>query len=345
MSLRWEIQPLSSFDSGEWQELYQRCSVQVPFYHLEFVVVLIEAYEHDKTKFLLKGFNGDKLEGLCLIETRTNKLGLKTVSIFASRGADHVYPLLIDNQEFKSMILFLKSKGLDQFYSTALHPIISELNSANEIIHWELKKFRSCPYLVLPSSSTEFYDSFKKKVRYNLKRELRIIQENGVILEEWNASKIRDANGLEILNALHAKRFKQKGQHSKFLEKKSQAFHSSIIKHAKEDSVLRMHVAIKDNRVIGALYGFIIDRKYLFFMQGFDPDYQNLSLGKSLVQWSILQGIEKGHTEYDFLRGRESYKVFWTKTVKPNYELRVSMSRRGMLFSSLLNLIKAIQGK
>jgi CelD/BcsL family acetyltransferase involved in cellulose biosynthesis len=63
-------------------------------------------------------------------------------------------------------------------------------------------------------------------------------------------------------------------------------------------------------RVVGVEIGLIDARRLYAWMDGYDPAYKNLGLGKIAVADGIRWSIETGRELFDFMVGDESYK-YW----------------------------------
>ncbi len=60
-------------------------------------------------------------------------------------------------------------------------------------------------------------------------------------------------------------------------------------------------------------YSFIYQKKVYCHSVGFDPDWSSYNVGSVLQLYAIEDAIRRGVIEFDFLRGSEEYKYYWTK--------------------------------
>jgi CelD/BcsL family acetyltransferase involved in cellulose biosynthesis len=65
------------------------------------------------------------------------------------------------------------------------------------------------------------------------------------------------------------------------------------------------------------------DRRWFYYLGGFDPDAAALSPGTLLVGHAIEQAQAEGAAVFDFLRGDEPYKQRWGATNQPMTTLRI----------------------
>ena len=65
-------------------------------------------------------------------------------------------------------------------------------------------------------------------------------------------------------------------------------------------------------QAVASVYGILHRDTFIYFQSGYDPEWRNRSVGLVLVGETFKDAIEAGLTEYDFLRGTETYKSDWT---------------------------------
>jgi CelD/BcsL family acetyltransferase involved in cellulose biosynthesis len=134
------------------------------------------------------------------------------------------------------------------------------------------------------------------------------------------------------LNRLHKLRMKEMGIESKFLKYDSQTFNKILQDHSSNPILIIQ--GLKDEEVIGTLYGFISKNRFVYFAAGFDPRYSKYSLGVVLIGKMMDYLIVHNFRYFDFLRGTEDYKFKWTKEINQNYAV--------YSFNSLLGRFKAM---
>jgi CelD/BcsL family acetyltransferase involved in cellulose biosynthesis len=102
-----------------------------------------------------------------------------------------------------------------------------------------------------------------------------------------------------------------------------------IAKCFSKEKRLCLHVLKLSGKPVAAEYGFKYKSKYYAYMAGFDPDYSRYNVGNMLFICIINKLIQEGLTQYDFLRGAEPYKDYWTAFSKLNYQ--AILCRKGLL--------------
>ncbi len=102
-----------------------------------------------------------------------------------------------------------------------------------------------------------------------------------------------------------------------------QAFHGEAARGMLSRGLLRLEVLFIDGQSVAAFYGFAHGPRIYYYLGGFDPNFAHLSLGSILVGHVIEKGIREGMEEFDFMRGRESYKYLWGGKDRFNYRRRL----------------------
>ena len=82
--------------------------------------------------------------------------------------------------------------------------------------------------------------------------------------------------------------------------------------HAMFDAgALRMHATRVGERIVAVFYGFASSQTVYYYLSGFDPELEKLSIGTIIVAQAIEQAVRDGAKWFDFLRGAEEYKYAW----------------------------------
>ena len=116
---------------------------------------------------------------------------------------------------------------------------------------------------------------------------------------------------LDGLFALHAARWKRRDLPGVLDDSATQSFHREVARRALASGVLRMHALSLDGRLIGVWYGFAAKGTTSFYLSGYDPVCERMSIGSQLIARAIDAAIREGATTFDFLRGAEEYKHAW----------------------------------
>ncbi len=128
-------------------------------------------------------------------------------------------------------------------------------------------------------------------------------------IETTDENNVRQS--LVELMRLHSRCWSQRGEAGVLAHPAVAAFHAEATPALLRPAVLRLYVLRIAGRAVAALYGLMHRRRFYCYIGGFDPEYRHLSPGSLLIGHAIERAIAEGALEFDFLRGRESYKYLW----------------------------------
>jgi len=96
--------------------------------------------------------------------------------------------------------------------------------------------------------------------------------------------------------------------------------------------LLRLYALRLDGTAIAALYCLADpaparERRWYYYLGGFDPRHACLSPGTVLIAHAIEEAVREGARAFDFLRGGETYKYHWGAVDQPMYTVRLTHAR------------------
>lgn len=178
----------------------------------------------------------------------------------------------------------------------------------------------ACPVLPLGTAFESLGSThFQKKLRYYRRQ----LERTGEVRIETPTAETLD----ELLTALfdlHAARWKRRDLPGVLADDASQQFHRDAARRMLDAGLLRMYATRIDDRIAAVFYGFALNGIVYYYLSGYDPDLEKLSIGTLLVAHAVEQAVRDGATSFDFLRGAEEYKYAWGA--------RDRMNRRRQLF-------------
>jgi CelD/BcsL family acetyltransferase involved in cellulose biosynthesis len=132
----------------------------------------------------------------------------------------------------------------------------------------------------------------------------------------------------EALVRVHARRWSERGFAGAFDDKCVLASHREAVPLLQAAGLLRLHALRLDGEFIAVLYCLADaapahERRWYYYLGGFDPRFRALSPGTLLIAHAIEQAMAEGATAFDFLRGAETYKYRWGAVDQPTYTLRL----------------------
>ena len=326
----------SVFDTAEWLSAFVNTRPQ------NFAVPLIFAYRED-----------GELRGAAAFRLRKKSVGFgpleKTVLEFLSQGPSDYNAILMssngDRQKSSRMLrdfLIYRCPHWDEMNLRDAHPD-SKAPSIIDGIGIRLKELRDhmTPYLPLPSSWETYSASLGRKLRHNLKGYERNLRRDFpdfeiVVRDQPSINELRD------FFDLHQMRMKHLSKKGAFFDQTYRAFHERFVQSACQKGWIRLHLLKIRGENVAAQYGFVFKNRYCFYLSGFDPSYGKYSVQSLVTAETIRGSINEKLGEYDFLRGRESYKLRWTESARYNRRVRMNGRRPASLLKMVIaNLMAA----
>jgi CelD/BcsL family acetyltransferase involved in cellulose biosynthesis len=163
---------------------------------------------------------------------------------------------------------------------------------------------------------------FRKKLRYyrrSLEREGRVTVETptDLTIDEF----------MDALFALHAARWKKRGLPGMLAAEVDQSFHRQVARGMLSSGALRMYAIRAGGRIVAVFYGFAHHETVYYYLSGYDPSLEKLSIGTVIVAHAIEQAVRDGAKTFDFLRGAEDYKYAWGAEDRWNKRRRLIKSQ------------------
>jgi CelD/BcsL family acetyltransferase involved in cellulose biosynthesis len=187
-----------------------------------------------------------------------------------------------------------------------------------------------CPYLKITGSFDEYMkQNFKRKKRYNLKRQIRRVldEKNAAFIQVTSTEDL--ASRIDKLFELHAERFREKRQSSTFDSLKTRKFLQKFSRLASEMGILDFYLLCDSNEPISAIYGLRYGNKHYYYQSGADTSWGKYSVGTVLLNLVIEKCFGDGLDEFDFLKGTEAYKASWMSRQRREHQIK--MYRRSVM--------------
>ncbi|HEY6141726.1 MAG TPA: GNAT family N-acetyltransferase [Thermoanaerobaculia bacterium] len=255
----------------------------------------------------------------------------------ASGGLTALLPLYIVRDGDESLGMFLgtgNSDYLDYVGNGDAAPLLAELAGCDCAL-WDLQELRPasplltaplpegmhdqildddrCPILSIEGAGDELQNlistHFRKKIRYYRRALGRIAP---VTTESASAETLDEL--LDALYVLHAARWQRRGLPGVLDDDVVQCFHREAARDLLNEGALRMHAIRLGERIVAVFYGFTHAGTVYYYLSGYDPELERLSIGTLIVAHAIEEAVREGATTFDFLRGAEEYKYAWGAT-------------------------------
>jgi CelD/BcsL family acetyltransferase involved in cellulose biosynthesis len=183
-----------------------------------------------------------------------------------------------------------------------------------------------CPYETFTPG--EPFEAFLKRTgrRDNyLRRRKWLEKQEGYRIERTEAPGAL-AGPMTDFFRLHAQRWAADGGSQGIKGKGVESFHRDATQLLAERGRLRLYTMKVGERAVASVYGILHRDTFIYFQSGYDPAWRGKSVGLVLVGETFKDAIEAGLSEYDFLRGTETYKSDWTTKQRCTVAVRVHAS-------------------
>ncbi len=180
------------------------------------------------------------------------------------------------------------------------------------------KTEKICPYISLPESWQDYFQSLSASTRYALKRKQRKLEKEFAVkfgvAEDINEVQRRMPHFI----AQHQKVWNLRGASGAFKSKQFREFHLTVSELLFKRGQLQLFYLEVNDTPISSYYVFRYDRTFLYYLSGFEPEFSKYSPSVVLLAWAVKDAIDNGMREFDLLRGEGAYKFKWTKRNRVN---------------------------
>lgn len=210
---------------------------------------------------------------------------------------------------------------------------------------------QTCPYLALPANRDGYWQALKIAMRNNLRRKRKHLDAAGAVFGVTETVKAMP-EALEEFYRIHALRWKSKGLTGNFHDPRVRRFHSHATALLAPKGRMRLYWVRLKERTVAVIYALEFKDVLSNYQTGFDPVPPDSSVAESkyspgmiLIGHCLENGIDRGKSEFDFLRGPETYKFNWTRTYRHTYELTLVSSTNLTARARFWSLLAERRGK
>jgi CelD/BcsL family acetyltransferase involved in cellulose biosynthesis len=303
----------------EWRDLWERSGDATPFQHPAWLLPwCIHLGSAPPLAFTLR--RRGRLVGLALTQVRREADG--DVMRFLGAGVTDHLDVLLDPTLADGAVRTLASALLEWCDRAELE----QLRPSSPLLQSSLGEPRVCevaPVLPLSARPDAVPPKRLRELRYLRRRAAR---ESGARIQLASDGDL-DAV-LDALVALHAARWRARGEEGVLASTAVQRFHREAARQLLAAGMLRMYALRVDGAIGAVFHGFAAHARTHYYLSGFDPALERLSPGTLIVGHAIEEAAREGSREFDFLRGREAYKYRWGARDRPCYALRLCAASR-----------------
>jgi CelD/BcsL family acetyltransferase involved in cellulose biosynthesis len=308
----------------EWLELWNRSAAATPFQSPGWLLPWWRRFGDGELLTLALRSRGE-LAGLVPLHVHRDG-NLRKLLPLGIGVSDYLDPLL-EADHAAAVLEHLRGRA-DRFDRLDLQSLGSgsPLLEAAAPLGWrdQVHLGEDCPVLHLPDGASALRQAVPRlaKMPYYFRRAERLGAASFEI-----AARDTLPEFVEALFALHAARWRDRGQPGVLADARVQAFHREAAAALLELGRLRLHGLRIDGRLVAVFHGFADRFRLHFYISGFDPTLPHPSLGSLIIGHAIEAAAREGLREFHFLRGREPYKYAWGAVDRPSWGRQLTPAR------------------
>lgn len=218
--------------------------------------------------------------------------------------------------------------------------VYPEISSIKRLVESNRRQFgkelyegeERCPYLPLPSSYENLIAGLHSRRRESVRRVLRKAQKKYDIKFECYISEDSVDEVFSLLVGIYKNSIRGQDKHNGFNRDDYLEFHREIAKAFAKKGWLRLYILWLNDSPTAFIYGYLYKNSFWYYQTGYDKGFSNDAPGSIVLQKVFESVIGEGAEEFDFLKGDEDYKFYYstrerrTKTI--NY-----FRKRGLIYS------------
>ena len=177
------------------------------------------------------------------------------------------------------------------------------------------------PYVTLPRSWEDYLQSRSHNFRKQLAKSQRKLEQAGALEIARMEPGSDPSEWIQAMEQVSAASWKAERGTDLTRHPQLRAFVHALAREFAERGWLDFWLLRLDGRPIAYELGFDFAGRIGSYTSSFRQEYASLSPGTALTAALIRSACERGRSEYDLLRGAESYKTRWTETFRSESEL------------------------
>lgn len=301
--------------ASEWNGLLRRSTQDIIFLTHEWQHTWWQAYQPGALFMVTGRDQGGKLVGIApwFIETRSDRRTIRTIGCV---DVTDYLDIIVDQDymdQFLEAVASLLSERAEDFDKINLCNIPDD---SALLTRWpgilqscgfkvKIEQQEVCPVIPLPGSWDDYLSQLDKKQRHELRRKIR---RAGQQVDWYIVGPEHDLD--QELTAFMALMAASSPEKAKFLKNtQNAAFFRAIAPRLQAAGWLQLAFLTVGEERAAAYFNLDWHHRVMVYNSGQDIErFGALSPGIVLLAFTIRHAIETGHTEFDMLRGNETYK-------------------------------------
>lgn len=180
----------------------------------------------------------------------------------------------------------------------------------------------ACSEIPLTGRFEQWWEQRPHGLRRNVRRYFE--KALGIDRPEFCVTTSPEPEAVEALLNLHTARWRNRGEPGMIAANHSAQFLREVFARFSDADQLRLFSLHFQSRIVSAICAFAFRNTLYAYLSGFDPEYENLGFGRTLLFHSIRYAFENGCASWNFLRGDEAYKLGWGAQRIEKYRLIIT---------------------
>ncbi|MDQ2773987.1 MAG: GNAT family N-acetyltransferase [Acidobacteriota bacterium] len=291
----------------EWLQLFNRVPDTTPFQHARWMLTWWAHFGSGRLHVLsfCKGSRIDAILPCFLHEWE----GRRQLTLIGTGVSDYLDPL-IDVEQSKPFVKalrgYLEHNG---GWDICNWQDLSSATPLGELKMASVSPDTPCSAIPLTGSFEQLWHSRSKDMRRNLRRYSERAKSMGPV--EFEVSGAVGKEWLDGLVQLHAARWERQGETGMIAANRSEAFLREVASEFAALGQLRFFGIRFKGKIAALVLTFIHNNQVFSYMSAFDPEYEILGFGRTLLYEAIQYSYQNGYSTWNFLRGEEPYKFSW----------------------------------
>lgn len=311
-----------------WDELLRESDADNPFLTFEWMSTWWQHYGSGKELFILIVKENGKAVAIAPLMKSRNIL-FRVIEFIGTGRSDYLDIIAARKKEriVESIMSYLLSVKREwdlinlqdlPFFSAT----IEEMNNGAQLFGLGYAKYNCevAPYLYFEGKWDDYLATKSKKHRYNILREFKKQQESMEVISPDKGEFPLDER-LKMVCEVEKNSWKVEAGNPRLSEGIAAVFFKDVLKKFEERRWLETWIALMNGKPVSYIINFFYGGKIYNYNIAYDKAYHPIAAGKYLTTAVMMNLFDRGIREYDFLRGDESYKEFWTKEKRLLYQI------------------------
>ena len=239
-----------------------------------------------------------------------------------------------ENEVVRTMLDFLSTSMRNDFDEVWLTSLAEDSRLVNVVpalalqtgLACEVLPRSRCVVIEFPDSYETLLASFRPRLRWQIRRDRRKLQELGKLEYRLLSSGPEADAAYRTFIELHQQRWNYTGRPGCFASARFTAFHKKLRRRWNGTDRIRILLASLDGRAFAGTWEFADRDTLLAYQTGWDPSFsqKNISPGLLVQGLTFEQGIAHGFRHYDFLEDATPHKQRFSPRLRSTFSVRLT---------------------